>query len=64
MKFQAGQRVQFRSATSDRMFKGEVIRPLKDGFYLVTDGTGLPPRHIHGNRLGAIPRPQYEQIFA
>ena len=64
MKFQPGQRVRFKSGVNgEKWFHGEIVRPLKNGFYLVEDKSGCPPRVIHGNKLGLVPIPQ-GQVFA
>lgn len=65
MRFNPGERIYFKSLTGDRVYKGSIIRGLKDGFYLVDDGTGEPPRHIHGSRLGKTQVPHDKtQVFA
>ncbi|MGH9822659.1 MAG: hypothetical protein ACREDR_05340 [Blastocatellia bacterium] len=64
MKFTCGQKVYFRSRVSDHVWKGSIVRPLKDGFYLVDDGTDKPPRWVHGNRLGTGPKVECTQVFA
>jgi hypothetical protein len=51
VKFSPHQRVWFKSQLSERTFRGFVIRPLKDGYFLVDDGTGKAPRVIHEDRL-------------
>ena len=53
MRFQPHQRIHFKSQLSDHRFHGFIIKVLKDGFYLVDDGTGKNPRVIHENRLGS-----------
>jgi hypothetical protein len=63
VRFQPRQRVYFKSLTSDHVYRGVVIRSLKDGFYLVDDGTGKCPRVIHENRLGT-PEIKVTGVFA
>jgi hypothetical protein len=63
MRFQAHQRVWFKSQLSEKTFRGFVVRPLKDGFYLVDDGTGKCPRVIHEDRLGS-PQIKTSGVFA
>jgi len=63
MKFRTGQRIYFRSLTSERTYRGHIVRELTGGFYLVDDGTSRPPRVVHGNRLGT-PEIRTTQVFA
>jgi hypothetical protein len=63
MKFNLGDRVWFRSATSPKVFKGHIIKCLKDGYYLVDDGTGLSARKKHGSVLGRT-QPKADGVFA
>jgi hypothetical protein len=63
VKFAPRQKIYFKSLTSDHTYHGHVVRALKDGFYLVDDGTDRPPRAIHGNRLGT-PVVKATQAFA
>jgi hypothetical protein len=48
---------------SEKTFRGFILRPLKDGYYLVDDGTGKVPRVIHENRL-RIPQMKTTEVFA
>jgi len=63
VKFAPRQRIYFKSLTSDHVYKGFVIRALKDGYFLVDDGTSRPPRVVHGNRLGT-PQVKATGVFA
>jgi hypothetical protein len=63
VKFQPYQRVQFKSVLSEKVFKGFVIRGLKDGYYLIDDGTGRVPRVIHEDRL-KVPEINVTGVFA
>jgi hypothetical protein len=59
----SGQRIQFKALHGTRKYTATLIRPLKDGFWWVDDGTGRPPRAIHENRFGLIQIPKGE-VFA
>lgn len=55
--FRVGNRVQWRSALTDHIFRGTVLKRLKNGFYLIDDGTGKTPRCVNGAYLGLIKGP-------
>jgi len=63
VRFAPHQRVWFKSQLSEKTFRGFILRPLKDGYYLVDDGTGKVPRVIHENRL-RIPQMKTTEVFA
>jgi hypothetical protein len=61
--WQVGQRVTFDALLGKRKYHATLIRKQLDGFWVVEDDSGRPPRSVHESRFRVIQPPKGE-VFA